>query len=94
MSGMPHVKKPCKDCPFRKDSLKGWLGQERMTEILNANSFVCHKKTDLQCAGHMLIKENGNDFVQLADRLGIQLKLTGGELVFDNQIDCISHHKD
>ena len=54
MRSLPHVKKPCKDCPFRKDSLQGWLVKERMAKILEQQSFVCHKKHDLQCAGHML----------------------------------------
>ncbi len=92
MSKLPHVKKPCKDCPFRKDSLEGWLGKERMTEILAADSFVCHKKTDLQCAGHMLINGNNNGFVRLAGRLGITLDLSGQEQVFDSQEACVSHH--
>ena len=89
---LPNVKKPCKDCPFRKDSLKGWLGRERMAEILETDSFVCHKKTDLQCAGHMLINENDNGFVRLAGRMGIPLNLTGKELVFESRSDCIEHH--
>lgn len=89
---LPNVKKPCKHCPFRKDSLKGWLGEERMAGILNSDSFVCHKKTDLQCAGHMLINGDSNSFVRLANRLGIELKLSGAGLVFDSQQDCIEHH--
>ena len=89
---LPNVKMPCKDCPFRKDSLKGWLGKERMEEILHSESFVCHKKVDLQCAGHMLISGKENGFVALAERMGIPLKLTGKELVFQSKSDCIEHH--
>jgi hypothetical protein len=89
---LPNVKHPCKECPFRKDSLQGWLGEERMTQILDANSFVCHKRTDLQCAGHMLIKGEENDFVRLASRLKLSTGLTGRELVFANKSDCIAHH--
>jgi len=74
---LPNVKKPCKDCPFRKDSLKGWLGKERMQDILMSDSFVCHKKIELQCAGHMLIKNDENIFVQLANRLHLETGLTG-----------------
>jgi len=90
---LPNVKKPCGACPFRKDSLLGWLGKERMIEILMAGSFVCHKETTLQCAGHMLLMGHQNDFVNLANRMGIPLNLSGRELVFDNQTDCINHHK-
>lgn len=93
LSKLPHIKKPCRDCPFRKDSDKGWLGESRMTEILAADSFVCHKKTDMQCTGHMLIKGMDNGFVRLADRLNISLDLSGREHVFDTQQACISHHK-
>jgi len=90
---LPNVKKPCKDCPFRKDTLKGWLGKERMQEILDQQSFVCHKKTHLQCAGHMLINGNDNEFFRLAGRLGIPLELSGKELVFDSREACAAHHE-
>ena len=93
---LPNVKKPCKDCPFRKDSLEGWLGRDRMTEILDDDTFVCHKTLEgirLQCAGHMLINGNDNGFVRLAGRLGIDLELSGRELVFDTRQACIDHHE-
>ncbi|QFR59861.1 hypothetical protein VOWphi5012_077 [Vibrio phage phi50-12] len=90
---LPNVKKPCKDCPFRKDTMKGWLGKERMQEILNQESFVCRKKTHLQCAGHMLIKGEDNAFVSLAIRLGEDTGLSGRELVFDTEEECINHHE-
>lgn len=63
-----------------------------MAEILKAESFVCHKKTDKQCAGHMLINGGQNGFVRLAGRLGISLNLTGAELVFESPSACIAHH--
>ncbi|MDX5979558.1 DUF6283 family protein [Vreelandella alkaliphila] len=90
---LPHIKKPCRDCPFRKDSMEGWLGGERMTEIIAADSFVCHKKRDHQCAGHMLLKGSDSAFVSLAKRMGIPLLLTGRPLVFDSEADCIKHHE-
>lgn len=92
MRKLPHIKKPCADCPFRKDSLEGWLGEQAMSDILAAKSFVCHKKTDSQCAGHMLIKGQENAFVMAADLLNIQLDLSGKELVFDSKAECIAHH--
>ncbi len=63
-----------------------------MAEILEADTFVCHKNTKLQCAGHMLIKGQANGFVRLAGRLNIDLPLSGRELVFDTEDDCIKHH--
>jgi len=89
---LPNVKKPCKDCPFRKDSMKGWLGTDRMTEILDSDTFVCHKKMDLQCAGHMLLLKKENIFYRMAQAMKIDLGLSGEELVFDNKKDCINHH--
>lgn len=89
---LPHMKRPCADCPFRKDTLKGWLGEKRMTSILEDSRFVCHKKTDMQCAGHMLIKGSDNDFVRLAGQMGIKLELSGRELIFDDSQACINHH--
>lgn len=90
---LPNMKAPCQDCPFRKDSLRGWLGGDRTAEILAADSFVCHKKTDMQCAGHMLINGDENAFVRIARRLRIALNLSGAEKVFANKAACIEHHK-
>jgi hypothetical protein len=77
---------------MRKSTLKNWLGREQMREILAQQSFVCHENKSKQCAGHMLMNGDDNQFVQLAERLGIELTLSGKELVFDNHIDCIEHH--
>lgn len=93
MTKLPHIKKPCRNCPFRKDAPQGWLGEGRMKDILAAESFVCHKKTSMQCAGHMLIKGSANGFVAIAGRLGITLDLKGEELVFESESACINHHK-
>jgi len=102
---LPNKAKPCSNCPFRVDTLKGWLGESRIKEILQADSFVCHKTTDirktknsgkiapLQCAGHMIIKGDNNEFVRLAKRLGIETGLTGQELIFTSEQECINYHK-
>lgn len=63
-----------------------------MREILDQGSFVCHKKTDKQCAGHMLLKGDKNQFVNMARRLGCDLELSGRELVFDTEQKCVDHH--
>lgn len=64
-----------------------------MPEILEGDSFVCHKNNKLQCAGHMLIKGKANSFVRLAGRLRIDLPLSGRKLIFETEQDCISHHE-
>ena len=93
-----HMKKPCKDCPMRKDSMEGWLGSDRMAGILKEESFVCHKTINgkdrdrKQCAGHMLLMGRDNAFVRAAERLRVDLKLSGRNLVFDSADKCIAHH--
>ena len=89
---LPYMPKPCGNCPFRKDAMRGWLGEERMVEIIAADSFVCHKKQDLQCAGHMIINGMDNGFVRLAARLREEINLKGKELVFKTKAACIRHH--
>lgn len=90
---LPNMKQPCKDCPFRKDSQQGWLGSERMTEILSQKSFTCHKTNkELQCAGHLIIKKDENDFYKLAERMSLDLGLKGHELIFETEKECIEHH--
>jgi len=89
------MKKPCSDCPMRKDSLKRRLGKDRITEIVNSGSFVCHKDKSKQCAGHMLLRRHKNEFYALADALyciSNGIELVGHELVFDTTEDCIIHH--
>ncbi len=92
MSKLPNQIKPCKDCPFRTDTRKGWLGADRMKQILAEHSFVCHKNTALQCAGHMILNKDNNSYVRVAERLGIALNLQGHELIFKTKTECINHH--
>lgn len=92
MSSLPNCKKPCAQCPFRKDTIKGWLGKRAIEEIIKSDTFVCHKKRHLQCAGHMLINGERNTFVQIANRLNFPLGLSGRELIFDTREECIAHH--
>lgn len=89
---VPHVKKPCQTCPYRKDSLKGWLGESRMTEFLASDNFLCHKNHKLQCAGHMILKGDGNVIVRAAKLMAIPVTLEGQELVFENEAECVAHH--
>jgi len=89
---LPYMNKPCRDCPFRKDCLKGWLGRIRMQEILAQHSFVCHKDNKLQCAGHMILRGDFNMFVSLARALKYVIHLTGHNLVFDIIKQCEDHH--
>lgn len=95
---LPAITKPCKECPFTKTCSKGWLGEKRVIEILDSESFTCHKTNEhnggrKQCAGFMIIKEGNSAFEKLAKALKHELILTGKELVFDSEQDMIEHHK-
>jgi len=100
--GLPIMKKPCKNCPFRKDSLQGWLGKDRATEIAKTDTFVCHKSVDyeneknksnrLQCAGFMLMRKEESSAVRFAKMLHLDLQLSGDDLVFENESEFINHH--
>jgi hypothetical protein len=72
--------------------MAGWLGKASMGEIINSTSFVCHKNTNFQCAGHMIINAEQNNFVFLAQRMGISLNLSGFGTVFKTKQQCIEHH--
>lgn len=95
---LPYMKAPCSNCPFRKDTMKGWLGRERMKGILESGSFTCHKTTgrrdeDLkQCAGHMLMLGEDSAFVQVAKRFGTPVQLKDHDRVFESKQQCIDHH--
>ncbi len=89
---LPHITSPCGQCPFRKDSLAGWLSNGRMESILKQDSFVCHKRNDKQCAGFMLVQGVQSTYVQIAGRMGLDLNLQGHDLVFDSKSACIEHH--
>lgn len=93
-----YMKSPCADCPFKKTSTKHWLGRSRMTEIIESDSFVCHKTTSKklidrkQCAGHMILTGNHNIFVRIETISKRSMGLTGRELIFNTIDECLDHH--
>jgi hypothetical protein len=70
-----------------------------MAEILESESFVCHKtiggdEGDLkQCAGYMHLAGDRSLFVRITKATGYKLNLVNRGLIFDNPEDCIKHHK-
>jgi hypothetical protein len=54
--------KPCGDCPWRRDSLAGWLGGlDVMTWLRGAHGdeqIECHTRTGAQCAGAAIYRAN------------------------------------
>lgn len=90
----PNIKTPCNQCPFRKDTISGWLN-ERAHEIAEAESFVCHKTLNTklkQCAGFILLVGDQSLMSRVAKVLKFDLELSGSELVFDSKRDFIEHH--
>jgi hypothetical protein len=84
----PYMPSPCGGqckCPFRKDCLEGWLGEERARELATASSFLCHKDHTKQCAGHMILTRS------VAYRI-VRGEVGGRDLVFDSIKDFINHH--
>lgn len=63
-----NLKEPCKECPFRKTSFKGWLGgltaQQTWDYVLKEADFACHmtrKKPDKnmsRCKGSQIFLIN------------------------------------
>lgn len=53
---------PCSDCPWRRDSLPGWLGAlkpDAWIEVAHGESRVdCHVITNQQCAGVAVYRAN------------------------------------
>ena len=56
------IRKPCTDCPFARDAVKGWLGGntvEEWIEMVHGETFIpCHVHPDVQCAGAAIYRNN------------------------------------
>jgi hypothetical protein len=87
----------CSNCPFRKNAPAGWLGSKRMTEILEGVFFTCHKTieaalgeraTNKPCGGHVALGQNS-----LLRRLGATVKEADLDKLFENDRECIEHHR-
>jgi hypothetical protein len=61
LSSVQH-KTPCSDCPFRRDSMPGWLGgntPEYFMQMANSDfPYSCHTKIGPQCAGMAVFRSN------------------------------------
>ena len=58
-------KKMCNECPFRKKSIKGWLGPhtgtDMQTMVHNGQGFTCHKEVNALTAQGYDEEEIAND---------------------------------
>ena len=80
------LKKVCDACPFRRDSMKGWLGEQRIMEIIDGTIngdeyFICHKTLHLEkldqklCAGKLILEGKVNPKGNSSTRMGMWLGL-------------------
>lgn len=69
-----------------------------MQEILEADSFVCHKtaigthQQKRQCAGHIYLKEKSNIFYRMALMIGIKIEIKNSNLLHQEESSCIKNH--
>lgn len=102
------LRSPCGNCPFRKDALQGWLGEQRANQIarsitVEGKSFTCHKtyshSVQQACAGAttLLHKTNQpNTLMQITERLGRinwDTHLINKELTVDSVKEFIDIHR-
>jgi len=91
---------PCSDCPFRRNSIPGWLGSmppEFFVHLAHSDArYDCHtKKADVktfhQCAGMAIFRDN----ICKSPRDPNVLQLDGNTVkVFSDGQEFINHHRD
>lgn len=91
--GKTQHKKPCSDCPWRRDALRGWLGSATPMEwvqIAHGESYVeCHTLLTKQCAGLAVYRAN----VCKSPRDPSIMRLDSDkEKVFSGPQEFLTHH--
>lgn len=85
-------KTPCSDCPWRRDSLNGWLGSmtpEEWVRVAHSDSTVdCHTLKGAQCAGIAVYRRN---VAKMAYPPNLRLE-ADKEKVFGFPTEFIAHH--
>jgi hypothetical protein len=83
---------PCSDCPWRRDSLNGWLGgtsKEKWIQIAHSDTVVpCHTLKGAQCAGISVYRAN---VAKMAYEPNLKLA-ADRKLVFSWPPEFIEHH--
>jgi len=84
--------KACSDCPWRRDSLPGWLGGLSVEEWLHrahTDTYVpCHVVTNQQCAGLAIYRRNTCKSV----RPPLLTLPADRELCLSNRLEFEAHH--
>lgn len=83
---------PCSDCPWRRDSLNGWLGgasPQEWIQVAHADVVVpCHTLNGAQCAGIAVYRAN---VCKMAYEPNLKLP-ANRELVFALPVQFLEHH--
>lgn len=88
-------KKPCSDCPFRRDAVPGWLGSlshqpDRYLELAHSERAVpCHSKIGPQCAGLAIYRAN---LYRRNAQPGVLQLPADREAVFVTPMEFSAHH--
>ncbi len=84
---------PCKECPWRRVSMRGWLANEPITEWLGrAHGEVvvpCHMHLKGQCAGMAIYRGNVGKKPRYAEVLALP---PNPALVFATPMEFTAHH--
>jgi hypothetical protein len=87
--------KPCRECPWKRTSCRGWLGPETGYPQVYINAahgeeiIECHTRNLHECAGAAIYRAN----VKKVTRHGGELKLPQDKAtVFDHPDQFTQHH--
>jgi hypothetical protein len=84
---------PCNECPFRRQSLKGWLGENNPVNFVVCAQIEtpvqCHKKWSMQCAGRATMWANSAKVPRDPKLLRVEPNRT---TVFSNIMEFMKHH--
>jgi len=86
---------PCHDCPWRRNSIAGWLGSEQTPEdwIASAHGETqveCHIHHPAQCAGVSIYRANMCKMPRFPQILRLK---ADRENVFATPFEFIEHHR-
>lgn len=85
---------PCSDCPWKRDSLPGWLGSHTANEFIamahGEVQYTCHVIVNQQCAGMAVYRRNVCK--QPHDPATLRLP-ADRETVFATPAQFLEHHK-
>lgn len=88
------LKKPCSDCPWARDALRGWLGSLSADEWLQAahgeGRADCHAYQGPQCAGFAIYRAN---ICKLPRDRNAQKLPADRERVFSSPMEFKAHHE-